>query len=374
GSEGYYTRSGTAYQGPTIPTNSSSIPLVVERKTEETKDMVQPTNNESTKDVQPPVVQTKSLILNSELVVASIIEPVASPVSAQKPNQRPSIPYPSRFHDFDADPRVPLILRRSFLKTRRALIDVFEGELTLRVGKEAITFNLDQTLRYSANYNDMTANRIDVIDMACEEYSQEVLGFFNSIASGNPTPYYESIISTNSPTLTPFGNSDFLLEEADAFLALEDDPILRVLMQCYKLWIWLGFKALTRAATGSMVGATTGSEFKIRDSVWTTRGWTSLVLLLSYFELVIVLPGRVPEPEDEASHFKVKESGVDEPELGKPELDKLVLDKLKVGFDHVKLLGRIGSFLGCFPEDYGFLDSCFGYGSSDFDSYDFDSG
>nr|GEW51958.1 reverse transcriptase domain-containing protein [Tanacetum cinerariifolium] len=47
--------------------------------------------------------------------------------------------------DFDADPRVPLILGRSFLKTGRALIDVFEGELTLRVGKEAITFNLDQT-------------------------------------------------------------------------------------------------------------------------------------------------------------------------------------------------------------------------------------
>nr|GFA60727.1 reverse transcriptase domain-containing protein [Tanacetum cinerariifolium] len=60
--------------------------------------------------------------------------------------------------DFDADPRVPLILERSFLKTKRDLIDVFEGELTLRVGKETITFNLDQTSRYSANYNDMTAN------------------------------------------------------------------------------------------------------------------------------------------------------------------------------------------------------------------------
>nr|GFC18743.1 hypothetical protein [Tanacetum cinerariifolium] len=54
--------------------------------------------------------------------------------------------------DFDAAPRVPLILGRSFLKTERALIDVFKGELTLRVGKEAITFNLDQTSRYSANY------------------------------------------------------------------------------------------------------------------------------------------------------------------------------------------------------------------------------
>ncbi|GJT55682.1 reverse transcriptase domain-containing protein [Tanacetum coccineum] len=126
--------------------------------------------------------------------------------------------------DFDADPRVPLILGRSFLKTGRALIDVYEGELTLRVGKEAVTFNLDQTSRYSANYNDMTANRIDVIEIACEEYSQEVLGFSDVIASGNPTPYYDPIVSTSSPTLTPFGDSDFLLEEVDAFLALEDDP------------------------------------------------------------------------------------------------------------------------------------------------------
>nr|GFB54560.1 reverse transcriptase domain-containing protein [Tanacetum cinerariifolium] len=129
--------------------------------------------------------------------------------------------------DFDADPRVPLILERSFLKTGRALIDVFEGELTLRVSKEAITFNLDQTSRYSANYSDMTAKRIDVIDMACEQYSQEVLGFSDTISSGNPTPYYDPIVSATSSTLTSFGNSDFLLEEGDILLLeefLNDDP------------------------------------------------------------------------------------------------------------------------------------------------------
>nr|GFB89871.1 reverse transcriptase domain-containing protein [Tanacetum cinerariifolium] len=125
--------------------------------------------------------------------------------------------------DFDADPRVPLILEQSFLKTKRALIDEFEGELTLRVGKEAITFNLDQTLRYSANYNDMIAKRIDVIDVASEEYSQEVLGFSNTISSGNPTPFYDPIVSTTSPTLNPFGDSNFLLEEVDAFLAVKDE-------------------------------------------------------------------------------------------------------------------------------------------------------
>nr|GEY54786.1 reverse transcriptase domain-containing protein [Tanacetum cinerariifolium] len=126
--------------------------------------------------------------------------------------------------DFDADPRVPLIIERSFQKTEKALIDVYEGELTLRVGKEAITFNLDKTSRYSANYNDMTANQINVIDMAYEEYSQEVIGFSDVIKSCNPTPYYDPIVSTSSSTLTPFGDSDFLLEEVGAFLALEDDP------------------------------------------------------------------------------------------------------------------------------------------------------
>nr|GFA37815.1 reverse transcriptase domain-containing protein [Tanacetum cinerariifolium] len=120
-----------------------------------------------------------------------------------------------------------------YVKTERALIDVFKGELILRVGKEAITFNLDQTSRHSTNYNDMIAKCIDVIDMACEEYSYEVLGFSDMIASGNPTPYYDPIVSTTSMTLTPFENSDFLLEEVDAFLALEDDPTSPKVDQSY---------------------------------------------------------------------------------------------------------------------------------------------
>nr|GEV72125.1 reverse transcriptase domain-containing protein [Tanacetum cinerariifolium] len=126
--------------------------------------------------------------------------------------------------DFEPDPRVPLILGRCFLKTGRALIDVHKGELTIRIGKEAIAYNLDQTVRYSANYDQITVNKIDVI---CEIYSQEVLGFSDVTASGSPTPDDDLIVSTTSPTLTPFGDSDFLLfEEADAFLGLEDDPDL----------------------------------------------------------------------------------------------------------------------------------------------------
>nr|GFC40450.1 reverse transcriptase domain-containing protein [Tanacetum cinerariifolium] len=107
------------------------------------------------------------------------------------------------------------------VKTGGALIDVHKGELTLRIKNEAITYNLDQTSRYSVNYNQMTANKIDVI---CEVYSQEVLGFSDVTASGNPTPYDDLIVFTTSPTLTLFGDNDFLLfEEADACLGLEDD-------------------------------------------------------------------------------------------------------------------------------------------------------
>nr|GFA39172.1 hypothetical protein [Tanacetum cinerariifolium] len=75
--KGITTRSGTAYQGPTIPTTSS--PPVVEHETEEIKDMVHLTNNKSIKYVQPSVVPTESPILSSELVISPITKPVASP-------------------------------------------------------------------------------------------------------------------------------------------------------------------------------------------------------------------------------------------------------------------------------------------------------
>nr|GEX30736.1 hypothetical protein [Tanacetum cinerariifolium] len=97
--KGITTQSGNAYQGPTIPTTSSSLPKVVEREIEATKDTVPPTNNGSIKDAQPSVVQIETPIPNSEPVVAPVAEPVAAPVSAPKPNQKLSIPYPSRLYD-----------------------------------------------------------------------------------------------------------------------------------------------------------------------------------------------------------------------------------------------------------------------------------
>ncbi|GJR78925.1 reverse transcriptase domain-containing protein [Tanacetum coccineum] len=248
------TRSGVAYEGPSIPTNPSPK-KVVERETEETTDKEQTNFQGSTAQIPPPVIPIsipepdvpKTLPKTTPILESDI------PKSLPKPN----IPYPSRrdnqksrdkasnqmekifqifqdlrfdisfadalllmprfaptikrmdvchaladlgasinlmplsiwkklslpeltptrmtleladrsitrpkgvaedifvkvgnFHfpidfvvvDFEADPRVPLILGRSFLRTSRALIDVYEGELVLRDGNEQITFHVD---------------------------------------------------------------------------------------------------------------------------------------------------------------------------------------------------------------------------------------
>ncbi|GKC77218.1 reverse transcriptase domain-containing protein [Tanacetum coccineum] len=134
--------------------------------------------------------------------------------------------FPSDFVvvDYDVNPWVPLILRRPFLRTTRALINVHGKELTLRVNDEAITFNVGHTSRYSYRYDDESVNQIDVIDVTCEEYAQEVLGFLDSSKSGNPTPSLDPIITTSSPTLTPFEGGDLVLEEIEACLTSDSIP------------------------------------------------------------------------------------------------------------------------------------------------------
>ncbi|GJY03890.1 hypothetical protein Tco_0369830 [Tanacetum coccineum] len=153
-----------------------------------------PANNGSTENVQPPVVQIQSRNPNPEPNVAPVVTPVP----------KASIPFPSRRNDerrkekandqnekfyeifrdlsFEISFTDALMLMPKFASTLKtlignkeklahgnhALIDVYEGEITLRVGKEAITFNLDQTSKYTADYNHMTVNKIDVIDMACD--------------------------------------------------------------------------------------------------------------------------------------------------------------------------------------------------------------
>nr|GEW72199.1 ribonuclease H-like domain-containing protein [Tanacetum cinerariifolium] len=127
-----------------------------------------------------------------------------------------------------------------------------------------------------------------------------------------------------------------VFEDLEIFLFLVISLVAELLIMKSR-WIqiegfWLGFGALTGATTGSMVGATTGLEFRIGDLVWTTRGWTSSVLPLlvgGTMSFVTSISRSTTLGREEESQLAVKESRVDEPKLGKLELDKPVLDKLE---------------------------------------------
>ncbi|GJW29196.1 hypothetical protein Tco_0046071 [Tanacetum coccineum] len=112
---------------------------------------------------------------------------------------------------------LPLILGRPFLRTARALIDVHGEELTLRVNDDAITFNVGHTSRYFYGYDDESVNRIDVIDVTCEEYAQEggdfVLEEIEAYLTSNSIPP-----GINDADFDPEG--DILLLEK----LLNDDP------------------------------------------------------------------------------------------------------------------------------------------------------
>nr|GEZ28814.1 reverse transcriptase domain-containing protein [Tanacetum cinerariifolium] len=209
---------------------------------EETTDTELP----SIKDIQPPLVQ----------VQVQEDKPIEKP-SVVIPKAKANLPYPSRLAkekirekddilaakfveifrglhfelnfivlDFIADPRVPLILGRPFLSTAHTLIDVYEGEIIIRHDDQSLTLKCGDKPSISYN-NFQSLNKVDLIDATCEEYSQEVLGFSDVVANEVSTPYFEPIVSNSSQNLTPFDESDFLLfEEANTFLAVDDEPIL----------------------------------------------------------------------------------------------------------------------------------------------------
>ncbi|GJT03919.1 reverse transcriptase domain-containing protein [Tanacetum coccineum] len=126
--------------------------------------------------------------------------------------------------DYDVDPRVSLILGRPFLRTAHALVDVYCEKLTLRVGDEKLVFNVESTLKYPRKHGDESIHKIDILDITCEDHFHEVLNVQKSInpMSGSSTPSSDPVVASLSPSLTPFGDSDFILKEIDTFLAFND--------------------------------------------------------------------------------------------------------------------------------------------------------
>ncbi|GJW41488.1 hypothetical protein Tco_0067333 [Tanacetum coccineum] len=179
-------RSGASYDGPPIP------PPVVEKEPEVTKDTELP----STQDNQP-----------------TFCWPYPSRLAKEKIHEKDDIlasKFMEMFHNLhfelsfaDALIHMPKFapMLKKMLNNKDKLIELTKTPLNENCSAVVLK-KLSKTL----------------------EYSQEALGFSDEIAYGNPSPGYDPIVSNSSPTLTPFGDNDFLLlEEADTFLALADD-------------------------------------------------------------------------------------------------------------------------------------------------------
>ncbi|GJY06763.1 hypothetical protein Tco_0373817, partial [Tanacetum coccineum] len=126
--------------------------------------------------------------------------------------------------DYEVDPRVPLILGRPFLRMAHALVNVHGEKLTLRTGDEELVFNVESTSKYPRKHGDESIHKIDILDIACEDHFHEVLNVQKSInpMSGSPTLSPGPMLESLSPSLTPFRDNNFLLEETDTFLSLDD--------------------------------------------------------------------------------------------------------------------------------------------------------
>nr|GEX13770.1 reverse transcriptase domain-containing protein [Tanacetum cinerariifolium] len=161
--KGITTRSGVAYQGPQLPL------------------LVQP--------------ETQTLIS----------EPVVAPVSDPMPNLKSSIPYP---------------LRRDNERRRDQANEQIEKFYEIFKDMSFEIRFMDALIlmpKFASTLKALIGNKEKLSEMARTPMKSIVW-------RGYPTPHDDPIVSTTSPTLTPIGDSDFLLfEEADAFLGLEDD-------------------------------------------------------------------------------------------------------------------------------------------------------
>nr|GEV39758.1 hypothetical protein [Tanacetum cinerariifolium] len=255
------TRSGMSYKEPPIP------PPGVEQQepTEETTETELP----STEDIQPPSVQVEVQEDKpiEESSVDKLIELTKTPLNEncsaivlkklpEKLGDPGRFLIPCDFSEFDnclalADlgasiSLMPLSiwkeLRLPTLNDMKMVLEladqtiskptgvaenvfVKDGEIILRHDDQSLTLKCGDTPSISYNKSE-SLNKVDLIDVTCEEYSQEVLGFADVVSDEVSTPYYEPIISNSSQILTSFNESDFLLlEEADAFIAVDDEPI-----------------------------------------------------------------------------------------------------------------------------------------------------
>nr|GFA98904.1 reverse transcriptase domain-containing protein [Tanacetum cinerariifolium] len=213
------TRSGMSYKELPIPSTgvNQQEPAEVTTDTEpqNSDDIHPPTVQDEVQEDKPtdePVVKLRLPTLNDTKMVLELADRTISKPTGVAENAFIKVSkfyFPADFVilDFVADPRVPLILGRPFLSIAHALIDVYEGEITLRHDNQSLTLKCGDTP--SISYNNLESlNKVDLIDANCKEYSQAVLGFTDDVSTEVFSPIYEPIVSSSLQNLTPFDASD----------------------------------------------------------------------------------------------------------------------------------------------------------------------
>nr|GEU36278.1 putative reverse transcriptase domain-containing protein [Tanacetum cinerariifolium] len=211
---GTYNQGGNTYQ-----------PLGGEQEPEVTKDTVQP----STEDIQSSMFQTQVQVDKPVVALGTKTTiPYPSRVNQQKLHEKDdqlALKFLEIFRKlhFDLSFTDALLHMPKFVAMFKSLLNKKEklfGLATTSMNENSITFKVGQTSKYS--YNDTASiNRIDVINVACEDYVQEILRFSEVSKSGNPTPASNPIVALSSPSLAPFKGGDFILEEIETCLASE---------------------------------------------------------------------------------------------------------------------------------------------------------
>ncbi|GJU85040.1 reverse transcriptase domain-containing protein [Tanacetum coccineum] len=191
-------RRGVAYEGPSIPTNPSPK-KAVERETKETTDTEQSNFQGSTAQIPLPVIDLRS---NTPRTLIPL-----------RPNLG-VLQYPSRH---------ALLLMPRFAPTIKSLL--MNKEKLLELAKIPLNENCSAMLlkKLPEKLGDPGKFLIPCDFLGMDEFSQEVLGFSNNSSGGNPTSSSEPILSSTTPSFTPFEGGDFILEEMETFLQTPDE-------------------------------------------------------------------------------------------------------------------------------------------------------
>ncbi|GKC65892.1 reverse transcriptase domain-containing protein [Tanacetum coccineum] len=111
--------------------------------------------------------------------------------------------------DFEADPRVPIILGRPFLRIAKAHVDLYEENLTSRVGNEQVVFYTNKSSRNNSR-EIQSVHCISIINFSKDNPNSGSTTFSSNSLPGNSFPS-SSLVETSVSLLEEFADELALL-------------------------------------------------------------------------------------------------------------------------------------------------------------------